>query len=67
MNGDSTLCCAADPETGVIEACNSTAGICQHFYDTAPSGCYGTMTYLVRAVSCKLDCLPNQEIDCTLS
>ncbi|XP_074602861.1 putative phosphorylase b kinase regulatory subunit alpha isoform X2 [Brevipalpus obovatus] len=67
QNGDSTLCCAISPGDEAVHPCSATAGICQHFYDTAPSGCYGTMTYLVRAVSFKLDCLPQQEIDCTLS
>ncbi|XP_053203233.1 probable phosphorylase b kinase regulatory subunit alpha isoform X1 [Panonychus citri] len=67
QNGDSTLCCSLLSGTTKLVNCSATANICQNFYDSAPSGCYGTMTYLVRAVSCLLDCLPNQELDCTLS
>ncbi|RWS17764.1 hypothetical protein B4U79_14260 [Dinothrombium tinctorium] len=66
QNGDATLCCAAEPDKRVLD-CNGTANICQHFYDSAPSGCYGTMTYLIRAVSHHFDWLPKQEVDCTVS
>lgn len=72
-NGDATLCCAkpkeireTSPSGGLL--CGGAAYICQHFYDSAPSGCYGTMTYLTRAVACTLDCVPKHgEIDCTIS
>lgn len=48
--------------------CGGAAHICQHFYDSAPSGCYGTMTYLVRAVAQTLQCLPKEgQIDCNIS
>lgn len=65
MNGDATICCAAQ---NINEnPCGGAAGICQHFYDSAPSGCYGTMTYLIRSVATTMDCLPKQELDCTIS
>uniref|UniRef100_A0A131YNN7 Phosphorylase b kinase regulatory subunit n=1 Tax=Rhipicephalus appendiculatus TaxID=34631 RepID=A0A131YNN7_RHIAP len=64
-NGDATLCCATD---GVPKAqCNKVANLCQHFYDSAPSGCYGTMTYLIKAVAQTVDDLPNTNLDCTIS
>ncbi|CAL8068730.1 unnamed protein product [Calicophoron daubneyi] len=31
--------------------CRGLHNICQHFYDTPPAGRYGTMSYMVRAVS----------------
>ncbi|GBM91857.1 putative phosphorylase b kinase regulatory subunit alpha [Araneus ventricosus] len=64
VNGDATICCAA---TSNENPCGGAAGICQHFYDSAPSGCYGTMTYLIRSVASTMDCLPKQELDCTIS
>ncbi|GFV69153.1 probable phosphorylase b kinase regulatory subunit alpha [Trichonephila clavipes] len=64
VNGDATICCAA---TANENPCGGAAGICQHFYDSAPSGCYGTMTYLIRSVASTMDCLPKQELDCTIS
>uniref|UniRef100_A0A224Z5U4 Phosphorylase b kinase regulatory subunit n=1 Tax=Rhipicephalus zambeziensis TaxID=60191 RepID=A0A224Z5U4_9ACAR len=64
-NGDATLCCATD---GVPKAqCNKVANLCQHFYDSAPSGCYGTMTYLIKAVAQTVEDLPNTNLDCTIS
>ncbi|ODN06538.1 putative phosphorylase b kinase regulatory subunit alpha [Orchesella cincta] len=74
-NGDATLCCAKDKsETGGASGdqggllCGGAATICQHFYDSAPSGCFGTMTYLVRAVAQTLHCLPKDgQIDCNIS
>ena len=69
LNGDSTLyCCPPIPNSSVkIKACGATAGICQNFYDSAPSGCYGTMSYLIRAVANEMDCLPKEEVDCNIS
>ncbi|KAJ8912271.1 hypothetical protein NQ315_008318 [Exocentrus adspersus] len=72
-DGDATLCCAKPKELretsrigGLL--CGGAAYICQHFYDSAPSGCYGTMTYMTRAVVVTLDGLPKQgDIDCTIS
>lgn len=34
--------------------CGGAAGICLHFYDTAPSGRFGTMTYMCRAAATEL-------------
>ncbi|XP_076326518.1 putative phosphorylase b kinase regulatory subunit alpha isoform X3 [Tachypleus tridentatus] len=66
VNGDATLCCAA-PSGQKIAPCGGAAGICQHYYDSAPSGCYGTMTYMIRAVASTLDCLPPNALDCSIS
>ncbi|XP_069061114.1 phosphorylase b kinase regulatory subunit alpha, liver isoform isoform X1 [Pleurodeles waltl] len=39
---------------------DQATGICNYFYDSAPSGAYGTMTYLSKAVATYLqDFLPN--------
>ncbi|KAG8238507.1 hypothetical protein J437_LFUL017806 [Ladona fulva] len=73
-NGDATLCCAKPREcrettaTGCL-LCGGAAYVCQHFYDSAPSGSYGTMTYLMRAVAtCLKDCFPREgEVDCSVS
>ena len=59
--GDATLCCAADKK---VEKCGS-AGICRFFYDSAPSGQYGTMCYIVRGACCVLDKFPVEgNIEC---
>lgn len=64
-NGDSTLCCATD---GISRSsCNRVANLCEHFYDSAPSGCYGTMTYLIKAVAQTVEGLPNTNLDCAIS
>ncbi|KAH7937834.1 hypothetical protein HPB49_016582 [Dermacentor silvarum] len=61
--GNATLCCTS-PRGDM--ACQSSVGIYEHFYDSAPSGTYGTMTYLMRAVAytlpdvnISLDCMPS--------
>ncbi|XP_013788162.2 probable phosphorylase b kinase regulatory subunit alpha, partial [Limulus polyphemus] len=66
VDGDATLCCAV-ASGHKVAPCGGAAGICQHFYDSAPSGCYGTMTYMIRAVASTLDCLPPNVLDCTIS
>lgn len=60
MGGDATLCCAKDPIGGISgnKQCGSE-GICRFFYDSAPSGGYGTMSYLVRAACVVLDKIPD--------
>ncbi|KAL1509746.1 hypothetical protein ABEB36_004437 [Hypothenemus hampei] len=71
-NGDATLCCAKPREQrettnsgGLL--CGGAAYICQHFYDSAPSGAYGTMTYLTRAIAIYLDCVPKTgELECSI-
>uniref|UniRef100_A0A1B6E1M5 Phosphorylase b kinase regulatory subunit n=1 Tax=Clastoptera arizonana TaxID=38151 RepID=A0A1B6E1M5_9HEMI len=72
VNGDATLCCAKPKEsrettvTGGL-LCGGAAYICQHFYDSAPSGSFGTMTYIVRATATLLDCLPEKgDIECNV-
>lgn len=67
LNGDATLCCASGSIDSRIMVCGGTANICQHFYDSAPSGCYGTMSYITRAVALTLDTLPKTEVDCNIS
>jgi phosphorylase kinase alpha/beta subunit len=66
LNGDSTLCCAAPSVSERVLVCGGTSHICQHFYDSAPSGCFGTMTYLIRSVANTLD-FPKDEVDCAIS
>lgn len=45
--------------TDTLEKDQAT-GICHFFYDSAPSGAYGTMTYLTKAVASHLqELLPN--------
>ena len=62
QEGDATLCCTDKPES-----CGGEAGICTHFYDSAPSGTYGTMSYLVRAICKQLHTIPDDgEIDCSI-
>lgn len=73
ISGDATLCCAKDIKdeseslaNGLL--CGGVAYICQHFYDSAPSGSYGTMVYIAKAVASVLNCLPKQsENECTIS
>uniref|UniRef100_A0A646QCY3 Phosphorylase b kinase regulatory subunit n=1 Tax=Hemiscolopendra marginata TaxID=943146 RepID=A0A646QCY3_9MYRI len=67
INGTATECCAT-PSGEKSSHCNGAAGICIHFYDSAPSGCYGTMTYMIRATASTLETLPRSgEIDCAVS
>jgi len=66
VQGDATLCCVS-PTAGK-EPCSGAAGICTHFYDSAPSGCFGSMIYLIRAMAYGLETLPKEgEIDCAVS
>lgn len=44
-NGDATLCCA------IGKRCPGARGICEHFYDLAPSGRFGSMNYLFKALT----------------
>jgi len=73
VNGDATLCCAKPKEKREMTSsgsllCGGAAYICQHFYDSAPSGSYGTMTYITRAVASLLDGVPRDgEVDCSVS
>ncbi|XP_058127449.1 probable phosphorylase b kinase regulatory subunit alpha isoform X1 [Anopheles ziemanni] len=72
VHGDAMLCCAKNKDirettTAGLLLCGGAAYICQHLYDSAPSGSYGTMTYMARAVASVLE-LPKQgDMDCTIS
>ena len=44
-NGLALNCCCEVPTS-----CEGYAGVCVYFYDSAPSGVYGTMSYLSRAL-----------------
>lgn len=48
-NGNSIRCCANKQLDTNTVPCGGAADICQCFYDSAPSGTYGTMTYLMRS------------------
>ncbi|CAB3360738.1 Hypothetical predicted protein [Cloeon dipterum] len=71
VNGDATLCCAKPVKEltssgGIL--CGGAAYVCQHFYDSAPSGSFGTMTYITRAMVSLLDCIPREgDMDCVIS
>ncbi|XP_019697325.1 probable phosphorylase b kinase regulatory subunit alpha isoform X3 [Harpegnathos saltator] len=73
VDGDATLCCAKPKEQRETTAmgtllCGGAAYVCQHFYDSAPSGSYGTMTYITRAVASMLPCLPKDaDLECSIS
>lgn len=72
VNGDATLCCAKTNQERDLTStggllCGGAGYICQHFYDSAPSGSYGTMTYIMRAFATVLSCLPQDgEIECNI-
>ncbi|XP_038213012.1 probable phosphorylase b kinase regulatory subunit alpha isoform X2 [Zerene cesonia] len=68
-NGDATLCCAKAESFGGAQVCGGAAGVCQLLYDSAPSGSYGTMTYLARAVAALLaDRMPpDTPLECTIT
>lgn len=72
VNGDATLCCAKDSKDATAPyssalLCGGAAYICQHLYDSAPSGSYGTMVYIAKAVASVLNCLPKHgESECTI-
>ncbi|OTF82416.1 phosphorylase B kinase alpha, kpb1-like protein [Euroglyphus maynei] len=73
FGGDAILCCARnnDNDNGDEQSmgydCNGAAQICQHFYDSAPSGNYGTMIYLIRSTIESFDCLANHDSsDCKI-
>ncbi|XP_012349937.1 probable phosphorylase b kinase regulatory subunit alpha isoform X3 [Apis florea] len=73
IDGDATLCCAKPKEQRETTAmgnllCGGAAYVCQHFYDSAPSGSFGTMTYITRAIASLLNCLPkDSDLECSIS
>ncbi|XP_053682622.1 probable phosphorylase b kinase regulatory subunit alpha isoform X2 [Sabethes cyaneus] len=72
IQGDAMLCCAKNKDirettTAGLLLCGGAAYICQHLYDSAPSGSFGTMTYIARAVASVLEDLPKHgDMDCTI-
>lgn len=53
--GNSIKCCANRHLDVQSVPCSGAADICQYFYDSAPSGTYGTMTYLMRSYFARPD------------
>lgn len=52
--GNSTLCCLKFAQVGPqtdAQSCNKIAELCEHFLDSAPSGSFGTMSYLLRSIA----------------
>lgn len=48
--------------------CGGASYICQNFYDSAPSGSYGTMSYIIRSMGYVLESsLGLNEVDCSIS
>ncbi|XP_065885747.1 phosphorylase b kinase regulatory subunit alpha, liver isoform-like [Dysidea avara] len=47
--------------------CGGHEKICVHFYDSAPSGRYGTMSYISQAVANKLKHMPSPSGNCQVS
>ena len=54
-DGDVTLCCA------INKRCMGARRICEHFYDLAPSGRYGSMNYIFKAISQLLKIQDNRD------
>eukprot|EP00112_Aurelia_sp_Birch-Aquarium-sp1_P009484 Seg208.3_Seg208.2_Seg208.5 transcript_id=Seg208.3_Seg208.2_Seg208.5/GoldUCD/mRNA.D3Y31 product="Phosphorylase b kinase regulatory subunit alpha liver isoform" protein_id=Seg208.3_Seg208.2_Seg208.5/GoldUCD/D3Y31 len=52
-SGDASTCCAKSDS--VSPRCGATNQICRHFYDSAPSGSYGTMTFFAQAILKKIN------------
>ncbi|XP_071125441.1 probable phosphorylase b kinase regulatory subunit alpha isoform X49 [Mytilus edulis] len=52
-----------------VKQCEGPTGICLHFYDSAPSGRFGTMSYLCRALANILHIPADHEgnVECNLS
>ncbi|CDW54470.1 phosphorylase b kinase regulatory [Trichuris trichiura] len=61
--GDAMACCCIEEKKG---SCGGAHGICKHFYDSPPSGRYGTITYMCRGVVCLVPQL-GDEIECSVS
>lgn len=54
----------------ILFYCFSNSNWCFFFQklNSAPSGSYGTMVYIAKAVASTLDCLPQHgDMDCTIS
>ena len=62
LGGPAVSCCIRD-----LGSCGGPAGICTHFYDSAPSGRYGTLSYLAQSVANQLKGLHAPSDDCKIS
>uniref|UniRef100_A0A5S6QS11 Phosphorylase b kinase regulatory subunit n=1 Tax=Trichuris muris TaxID=70415 RepID=A0A5S6QS11_TRIMR len=60
--GDAMACCCTE---GKVGSCGGAYGICKHFYDSPPSGRYGTITYMCRGLVCLVPQL-GEEIECSV-
>ena len=47
--GDAILCCA-NKRVDSPKPCGASNHICRYFYDSPPSGTYGTMTYITQSI-----------------
>ncbi|XP_019625281.1 PREDICTED: LOW QUALITY PROTEIN: phosphorylase b kinase regulatory subunit alpha, skeletal muscle isoform-like [Branchiostoma belcheri] len=54
-------------DSNTVEFKTGAANICTDFYDSAPSGRFGTMVYMSKAVAQTLDCEPDSVADCTIA
>ncbi|ELT89975.1 hypothetical protein CAPTEDRAFT_163062 [Capitella teleta] len=68
LDGDVTVCCGSNEARGNTLKCGGIAGICQFFFDTAPSGRYGTMSYLGKAAlsSLRFPTTDEGNLDCVV-
>ncbi|XP_040569220.1 probable phosphorylase b kinase regulatory subunit alpha isoform X2 [Lepeophtheirus salmonis] len=67
IQGDAMQCCAKEDQNHDAPLCGGAGKICQIFYDTAPSGPYGTMQYMIHAACQLLDQIPKDgEISCNV-
>ncbi|KFD63405.1 hypothetical protein M514_24426, partial [Trichuris suis] len=62
LKGDALGCCCGEGKKG---SCGGAYGICRHFYDSAPSGRYGTITYICRGLVALIPQL-REEIECSV-
>ncbi len=60
--GPATKCCCVQKGS-----CGGPNNICVHFYDSAPSGRYGTMSYLAQAVADQLRAAHPPSDQCKIS
>lgn len=60
--GPSRDCCCEH-----VGSCGGPAGFCVHFYDSAPSGRYGTMSYFAQAVADRLRGVKNPKDQCKVN
>ena len=60
--GPSRDCCCEH-----VGSCGGPAGFCVHFYDSAPSGRYGTMSYFAQAVADRLRGVKSPKDQCKVN